>query len=199
MAGFDALGIVAAECGFTWSQTEDVVTGFALAAAGWRAATETELLGHAYYVAGAPAVLMVRAMGIAEDDAEMLDCASDLGVAWWLGETARAITAGEPDAGLLLPQDWLAPKRTAPGRLRRLAAPYLQSARYGAAHLPLRCRWAACTLIARSTLSGLVLALQHGPDEASVPLPRAAVARAVSFPAARSAMDAAAETAGPAR
>ncbi len=162
--GFDGLAIVAAECGFTWVQIADVITGFELRATGHRPVSETELLSHAYYIAGAPAVSMVRAMGIAEDDGEMLDCACALGVGLWL----RAAAADKRHvAGLLSAK-----------HLRRLAASYLRSARYGTAHLRFRCRWAVCTLLAPwpQRWVGLVMSLPHGPADAALPLARADLA-----------------------
>lgn len=220
-AGFDALGIVAADCGFSCAQTDDVITGLALDAANWRPANATELLGYAYHVAGAPGVLVMRAMGIAADDGEMLDCGCDGGVALVLGRLAGDLAKSVPNTSWLLPGDWLAQagigteqlllpvhqglRQAFAARLRMLAAPYALSARYGAAHLPFRCRWAAATLMSAGVrgrmadrLSGLLQAMRHGPDETQVPLPRAALARVIDPTMWQRPADAVAETAVPA-
>jgi phytoene synthase len=213
---FDGLGAVALECRFSWAQTADVLTRFELDASGWRPRGEDELLGYCYLAGGAMAVLVVRAMGIAEDDGEMLDCASDLGVALELGRIARAVAACPP----ALPGDWLAQAGVSPSshrlvrkawarRLRQLAAPYVLSARYGAAHLPFRSRWAALSLVTGvkhsvmtdrsfTRMAGLLQALAHGPDERpDVPLSRARLAQSITPAAGASPVGAAGETAAP--
>ncbi len=222
--GFDALAVMAAVCDFATAQTDDVITGLALHGVGWRPASQAELLGYAYHAGGAPGVLVMRAMGIAADDGEMLDCACAGGVALVLGRLADDLVSGVVDAARMLPGDWLVQNVGADqlmlpahrglrivfaARLRRLAAPYAISARYGAAHLPFRCRWAAATLLVRllpgvrgktvERIGGLIQALRHGPDEAGTPLARAALARLITPIIWARPADAGDETAVPAR
>ncbi|NBC37542.1 squalene/phytoene synthase family protein [Novosphingobium sp. FSY-8] len=155
---FDALGVVAAECGITAVQTGDVIAGFALDAAGWRPASEVEMLGYCYHVAGAVGVLMAMVMGVDPQDADTLNRACDLGIAFQLGNIARDIAEDQAGGRCYLPGDWLAQAGVAPqdvmapqhraavvamvARMCDTAAVYEASARAGAARLPWRCRWA---------------------------------------------------------
>jgi phytoene synthase len=156
VAAFDALGLVAAECAIPAALPQDLIEGFALDAAGWRPRTEADLYGYCYHVAGAVGVMMALVMGVAPDDAAVLDRACDLGLAFQLGNIARDV--GEDAAGgrCYLPQDWLDEEGIAADRLmddraalarlaRRLAtraAAFEASARIGAKVLPFRSAWA---------------------------------------------------------
>jgi len=155
---FDALGVVAAECGINAVHTGDVIAGFALDAAGWRPRTELDMLGYCYHVAGAVGVLMALVMGVDPEDGDTLNRASDLGIAFQLGNIARDIAEDHAAGRCYLPADWLAQagvdegELMAPRNREALAAMvarmcataqlYEASARAGAARLPFRCRWA---------------------------------------------------------
>ena len=157
-ASFDCLAVVARECGLTARMAEDVIAGFALDAAEWRPADEADLLQYCYHVAGAVGVMMAAVMGVAADDADTLDRACDLGIAFQLGNIARDLAEDDRAGRCYLPAQWLAEAGIAPGtrlfpgheaalaglarRLAALAADYEASARVGAARLPFRCRWA---------------------------------------------------------
>jgi phytoene synthase len=158
---FDALGVVAAECGFSAVDTGDVIAGFALDAAQWRPASEAQMLGYCYHVAGAVGVLMARVMGVDGEDADTLDRACDLGIAFQLGNILRDIAEDDAAGRCYLPRDWLDKAGVAPGALMaahnrpalvamarhmaRVAQVYEASARAGAARLPWRSRWAVLT------------------------------------------------------
>ncbi len=155
---FDALGVVVAECGINAVHTGDVVAGFALDAAGWRPKTERDMLAYCYHVAGAVGVLMALVMGVDPEDGDTLNRASDLGIAFQLGNIVRDIAEDAAAGRCYLPTDWLAQQGIAPeavmapehraalvalvARLCAMAQTYEASARAGAARLPFRCRWA---------------------------------------------------------
>lgn len=155
---FDALGVVAAECGINAVHTGDVIAGFALDAAGWRPRTELDMLGYCYHVAGAVGVLMALVMGVDPEDGDTLNRACDLGIAFQLGNIARDIAEDHAAGRCYLPAEWLtqagveegelmAPRNlpalaAMAGRMAGMAQVYETSARAGAARLPFRCRWA---------------------------------------------------------
>ncbi|NOW44493.1 phytoene synthase [Novosphingobium sp. SG751A] len=155
---FDALGVVAAECGINAVHTGDVIAGFALDAAGWRPRTELDMLGYCYHVAGAVGVLMALVMGVDPEDGDTLNRACDLGIAFQLGNIARDVAEDHAAGRCYLPADWLtqagveegellAPRNlpalaAMAGRMAGMAQVYEASARAGAARLPFRCRWA---------------------------------------------------------
>ena len=155
---FDCLAVVAAECGLTQKMCDDVIEGFALDAADWRPRSEDDLYQYCYHVAGAVGVMMAVVMGVAPDDNETLDRACDLGIAFQLANIARDIAEDDAAGRCYLPVDWLVNMDIAPGqhmkphnrpRLAILARQlcdeselYEQSARFGAARLPFRARWA---------------------------------------------------------
>ncbi len=155
---FDALGVVAAECGLTQKMADDVIEGFALDAADWRPQTESDLYQYCYHVAGAVGVMMAVVMGVAADDDTVLDRACDLGLAFQLANIARDIAEDAAAGRCYLPSDWLAemdiptdalmqPAHRAgltvlAKRLCDASEIYEASARVGAAALPMRARWA---------------------------------------------------------
>ena len=157
-ANFDALGVVAAECGLTRAMAYDVIDGFALDAADWTPRSEADLLRYCFHVAGAVGVMMAVVMGVAPDDADTLDRACDLGLAFQLGNIARDVAEDDRGGRCYLPAEWLAEADIPPGeqlrpcyrtalvavaqRLAALAADYEASARVGAARLGFRQRWA---------------------------------------------------------
>jgi len=158
---FDGLAVVAAECGLPADRLNDHLDGFALDAAGWRPRTEADLLRYCYHVAGAVGCLMAVVMGVAPDEEETLDRASDLGIAFQLANIARDIVDDDAVGRCYIPEDWLDEYGLEPGtlaapdqrrrlarvgqRLGDLAARYEQSGRTGSARLPFRARWAVLT------------------------------------------------------
>lgn len=155
---FDALGVVAAECGLTQAMAEDVIAGFALDAADWRPRTSRDLLDYCFHVAGAVGVMMAVVMGVDPADEDTLDRACDLGLAFQLANIARDVSEDDAAGRSYLPTEWLAEMGIPPGehmkphyraalvqlvrRLTDMAQEYEASARVGAARLPFRCRWA---------------------------------------------------------
>jgi 15-cis-phytoene synthase len=157
-APFDALGLVAHECGIARRYVDDHVAGFALDAAGWRPQTEADLLLYCYHVAGAVGCMMAIIMGVSPQDEATLDRAADLGIAFQLANIARDLTDDAAVGRVYLPDDWLREAGVATGeigeprhrkalarlaaRLGALEARYRASAREGARSLPFRARWA---------------------------------------------------------
>ncbi len=155
---FDALGVVAAECGIPARYVHDLVEGFALDAEGFSPATEADLYRYCYHVAGAVGCMMAILMGVDPDDAATLDRACDLGIAFQLANIARDIVEDAGAGRCYLPADWLAevgldratladPAQRAPlaslaARLAARAEAHEASARYGARALSFRSAWA---------------------------------------------------------
>lgn len=156
-AAFDAFGLVARETGITPEIAEDVISGFARDAEGWRPRSERDLMVYCYHVAGAVGVMMAHILGV-RDDSWMLDRACDLGLAFQLANIARDM-AEDADAGrCYVPTEWLAEEDIEPGqemkphhrqemaniarRLIALMERHEAAARLGAAKLPFRSRWA---------------------------------------------------------
>ena len=106
-AAFDAFGLVADECGLTYEQANDVIGGFALDAARWSPATQTDMMRYCYHVAGAVGIMMARIMGVDEDDGETLDRACDLGLAFQLANISRDIVEDAEAGRCYLPKTWL--------------------------------------------------------------------------------------------
>ncbi len=152
LAPFDALRVVAGECGIPRRFVDDHLAGFALDAQGWRPRSEADLLRYCYHVAGAVGCMMAVVMGVDPADEDTLDRACDLGIAFQLANIARDIVEDHGVGRLYLPTDWLgadgldAHDRAGLAEVaRRLAdrvAGYEASARVGAARLPFRSRWA---------------------------------------------------------
>ena len=155
---FDALALVAGECGIPRRFIDDHVEGFALDAAGWRPRTEADMLTYCYHVAGAVGCMMAVLMGVTPDEDATLDRAADLGIAFQLANIARDLVEDARVGRCYLPQQWLDEVGLSPAdlalperredlavfaaRLARLEAGYRASAKVGALRLPLRCRWA---------------------------------------------------------
>ncbi len=155
---FDALAIVADECGLTQKMADDVIDGFALDTADWRPRSEDDLYRYCFHVAGAVGVMMAVVMGVRANDAATLDRACDLGLAFQLANIARDLNEDDAAGRCYLPQEWLSDMDIPPGqtlsphyrdRLASLAKrlcdaseQYEASARVGAASLPFRSRWA---------------------------------------------------------
>ncbi len=155
---FDALGIVAHECGLTPQMAEDVIAGFQLDAEDWRPRTEADMLRYCYHVAGAVGVMMAVVMGVSPQDTDTLDRACDLGLAFQLSNIARDIVEDDAAGRCYLPMEWLVEQDIEPGqhtkphhraelaemtaRLVALVEKHEAAARVGAARLPFRSRWA---------------------------------------------------------
>ncbi len=152
VAPFDALRLVAAECGIPRRFMDDHLAGFALDAEGWQPQTEADMLRYCYHVAGAVGCMMAVLMGVDIADEETLDRAADLGIAFQLANIARDIVEDHGVGRIYLPRDWLGPDGLDPNdrakladmaeRLAALAGAYEASARVGARRLPFRARWA---------------------------------------------------------
>jgi phytoene synthase len=120
---FDCLGLVAAESGIGAVHTGDVIAGFALdtadgtpsaSATCWPIATTWRAVG----------VVMALVMGVEREDADTLNRASDLGIAFQLGNIARDIAEDHAAGRIYLPAQWLeeagiAPDLMAPRTARR--------------------------------------------------------------------------------
>lgn len=155
---FDALAIVARECGLTPEMADDVIEGFALDAAEWHPRSESDLYRYCYHVAGAVGVMMAQVMGVPPQDDDTLDRACDLGLAFQLANIARDIEEDDSAGRCYLPDDWQALLDIGPGEHMRPhnrkklalmgrwlsdeAGQYEASARVGASRLPFRARWA---------------------------------------------------------
>ena len=155
---FDALGVVARECGLTPKMADDVIEGFALDAAEWHPRSEGDLYRYCYHVAGAVGVMMAQIMGVPPQDRETLDRACDLGLAFQLANIARDIEEDDAAGRCYVPDDWQALLDIGPGEIMRPhnrrklalmarwmadeAGQYEASARVGASRLPFRARWA---------------------------------------------------------
>jgi 15-cis-phytoene synthase len=157
-AAFDALGLVARECGIPRDLPYDVIEGFALDAADWRPRSEGDLLKYCYHVAGAVGRMMAIVMGVSPSDEETLDRATDLGLAFQLANIARDLSEDDAVGRCYLPLDWLVEADIPPGEHMRphyrsrisdmgwwladMAEDYEASARAGTQKLTLRSRWA---------------------------------------------------------
>lgn len=155
---FDALAVVSAECGLTLKMANDVIDGFALDANDWRPESADDLMRYCYHVAGAVGVMMAVVMGVRPNDDAVLDRACDLGLAFQLANISRDVAEDDAAGRCYLPSQWLAEMNIPNGELmqqqhrsglikiaKRLcdaSERYEASARVGAAHLPLRARWA---------------------------------------------------------
>ena len=155
---FDALGIVARECGIPRRFIDDHIAGFALDAEDWQPRTEDDLLRYCYHVAGVVGCMMAIVMGVDPQDDDTLDRACDLGLAFQLANIARDISEDDAVGRCYLPVDWLVEADIQPGEhmrphfrsrladmawwLANMVGEYEASARVGAARLPFRSRWA---------------------------------------------------------
>ncbi len=153
---FDALGLVAAECAIPHAFPRDLVTGMAMDAAAFRPVTEADLMRYCYHVAGVVGLMMACVMGVDPADADTMQRANDLGLAFQLNNIARDVIEDAEGGRCYLPADWLAevgitdllaPESrpalaTLTRRLATMAAPLEASARIGATRLPFRSRWA---------------------------------------------------------
>ncbi len=157
-APFAALRLVAKETHMPRAFIDDHIAGFALDAADWRPESEDDLLRYCYHVAGSVGCMMAVVMGVDPAEREVLDRASDLGLAFQLANIARDIVPDALAGRCYLPAQWLKAEDLAEAdiplpqhrpklarmarRLVALSRPYRASARIGAAHLAPRSRLA---------------------------------------------------------
>ena len=155
---FDALGVLVREVPLPRTLIEDVLSGFALDAAGWLPRTQTDLLRYCYHVAGAVGVMMAIVMGVPVDDDDTLDRACDLGIAFQLANIVRDVWEDDAAGRCYLPMEWLTEADIPPGEVTKphyrdalvplvaraceLARSYEASGKVGAARLAFRQRWA---------------------------------------------------------
>ncbi|WP_375427438.1 phytoene/squalene synthase family protein [uncultured Sphingomonas sp.] len=155
---FDALRIVAGECGIPTVWARDLLDGFALDADGWRPRTADDLHRYCYHVAGAVGLMMAVVMGVDPGDDATLDRACDLGLAFQLANIARDLDEDARAGRCYLPTEWLAEVGIAPdalldpanrtalaglgARLATQAERYEASARGGTPALSFRSAWA---------------------------------------------------------
>lgn len=155
---FDALGLVADECGLTYVMANDVIGGFAMDATGFSPKNERDLLRYCYHVAGAVGIMMAHIMGVDPEDGETLDRANDLGIAFQLANISRDVVEDAAVGRVYIPADWLAEAGLAPGdhalpenrfvlagvmpRMIALMEKHEEAARLGTKRLRFRSRWA---------------------------------------------------------
>jgi phytoene synthase len=155
---FDALGVVARECGIPRPYIDDHIAGFALDADGWSPQSEADLYRYCYHVAGVVGIMMAIIMGIAPDDEATLDRACDLGLAFQLANISRDVGEDAANDRCYLPRAWLAEADIAADdvlgeasearlvavirRLTGAATRFEISARSGTRALPFRSAWA---------------------------------------------------------
>lgn len=158
VTAFQALARVAAETGMPSALPFAHLDGFVMDAEDRRYRTLDDTLEYSWHVAGVVGVMMALAMGVAPGDRATLERASDLGLAFQLANIARDVVEDAARGRCYLPDEWLAEADIPPGevarplyreRLARVgtrladeAARYQESARHGAAALPLRSAWA---------------------------------------------------------
>lgn len=155
---FDALGMVASECGLTYDMANDVIGGFAMDATGFAPKNEKDMLRYCYHVAGAVGIMMARIMGVHEDDGDTLDRANDLGLAFQIANISRDVVEDAAAGRVYIPATWLEEAGLTPGehakpehrfvlasimpRMISLMQKHEDAARLGAKRLPFRSRWA---------------------------------------------------------
>jgi phytoene synthase len=106
-ASFDGLRVLLSETAIPRALIDDHIAGFALDAEAWRPRTETDLIRYCYHVAGTVGRMMALVMGVAPDDADTLERAEHLGLAFQLANIARDVRE-DADAGrCYLPEVWL--------------------------------------------------------------------------------------------
>lgn len=140
-AAFDGLRLLRAEVPIPRDMIDDHIAGFALDAEGWRPQTEADLLRYCHHVAGVVGRMMALVMGVAPGDADTLERAGHLGLAFQLANIARDVGEDAAAGRYYLPRDWPGTDEDL-ARLADMAGAYEASARIGARRLPFRSRWA---------------------------------------------------------
>lgn len=153
---FDALRMVVDRHGIEPNLPLLLLRGFAMDVEGRTYETLEDVLDYAYHVAGVVGVMMAHIMGVRNE--AVLDCASDLGIAFQLTNIARDVAADARICRVYLPRRWLdqagvssvlTSDEAERGRLFAVtlrlldaAEPYYDSAAIGERSLPRRCAWA---------------------------------------------------------
>jgi phytoene synthase len=181
-APFDALALLVKEAGVPAQYPRLVIDGLAMDASDVRPHDEEALFRYCHNVAGAPAVMAAIALGVAADDAGLLDRAADLGIGCRLAAIARDISEDAVAGRCYLPDDWLSEMDIPPGehmkphyrkrlavlagRLASRAEAFIGSARESVGALPFRPAWAALvvTAIHRDILEDVIARGEHGWD-----------------------------------
>ncbi|MEM0907150.1 MAG: phytoene/squalene synthase family protein [Pseudomonadota bacterium] len=159
-AVFDGFGPVARTHGITPRLAHDLLDGFQKDVAQERYPSPDALIHYCYGVAGSVGVMMALVLGVKPDDADTLDRACDLGLAFQMTNIARDVVADAHAERVYLPTSWLDEAGVAPtpeavraaenkdavfqvaSRLVSAAEDYYQSADVGVARLPFRSAWA---------------------------------------------------------
>ena len=157
---FDGFGQVAARRGITKPLAHDLLDGFQMDVTARHYETVDDLCEYCYGVAGAVGVMMGLTIGVDADDADTLDRACDLGLAFQMTNIARDNVADATVGRVYLPAAWLAeeglpscataiadPDNAAAvhrvvTRLVAEADAYYASASVGVRRLPFRVAWA---------------------------------------------------------
>jgi phytoene synthase len=106
-ASFDGLRTLLGEVPIPRALIEDHIAGFALDAEGWRPQTEADLVRYCYHVAGTVGRMMALVMGVAPDDADTLERAEHLGLAFQLANIARDVREDAEGGRCYLPSAWV--------------------------------------------------------------------------------------------
>ena len=106
-ASFDGLRVLTEETYIPRALIKDHIAGFALDAEGWRPRTEADLIRYCYHVAGTVGRMMALLMGVAPDDADTLERAEHLGLAFQLANIARDVREDAEGGRSYLPEEWL--------------------------------------------------------------------------------------------
>jgi phytoene synthase len=106
-APFDGLRLLTGEVFIPRALIDDHIAGFALDAGGWRPRTEADLIRYCYHVAGVVGRMMALVMGVAPDDADTLERAEHLGLAFQLANIARDVREDAEAGRCYLPAEWL--------------------------------------------------------------------------------------------
>lgn len=143
-AAFDGLRLLCGEVSIPRALIDDHIAGFALDAEGWRPRDQPDLIRYCYHVAGTVGRMMALVMGVPSKDADTLERAEHLGLAFQLANIARDVREDAEGGRCYLPEEWLKDGKIAAvtRRLAELASHYEASARIGARRLPFRSRWA---------------------------------------------------------
>lgn len=158
---FRGLALVAERHALPPALPFDLVEGFAMDVAGRRYLAIEDTLAYAYHVAGVVGVMMAHVMGVR--DADTLNRAADLGIAFQLSNIARDVMDDAALGRLYLPEQWLAdagvPRDAVAAPEHRNAVAgvvaslldvgesFYASARVGVDRLPPRSAWAIATAL----------------------------------------------------